>query len=104
MEDARRDKVIGHPLDAQVRLTAGGDTFDFLKDIEGELGDIFICSGVAVIEGDGPYMESEEFSKLRIEVVRAPGEKCPRCWHYSVNIGSNPAHPEVCARCAKQLD
>jgi len=103
MEQARRDKVIGHPLDARVTLVADGDTLDFLRDIEGGISDIFICSGVTVSKGDGPYIESEEFSQLRIEAVKAPGEKCPRCWHYSEDIGKSSEYPEVCARCAEQL-
>jgi isoleucyl-tRNA synthetase len=103
MEQARRDKVIGHPLDARVKLIADGDTLDFLRDIEEGLSDIFICSGVEVEKGDGPYIESEEFGKLRIEAVKAPGGKCPRCWHYSEDIGKSSEHPEVCARCAEQL-
>ncbi|HOO38678.1 MAG TPA: isoleucine--tRNA ligase [Deltaproteobacteria bacterium] len=103
MEQARRDKVIGHPLDAKVNLIADGDTLEFLQGIEPLLGDVFICSGVGVIKGDGPYIESEEFSTLRIEAVKAPGGKCPRCWHYSEDIGKSPEHPEVCARCAEQL-
>ena len=103
MEQARRDKVIGHPLDARVNLFAGGETLDFLESIGPVLGDVFICSGVKVAEGDGKYGESESFSQLRIEVSKAPGGKCPRCWHYREDIGQNPAFAEVCGRCASQL-
>jgi len=103
MEQARRDKVIGHPLDARVTLVADGDTLEFLLDIEPVLGDVFICSGVTVTKGAGPYVESEEFSQLRIEAVKASGGKCPRCWHYSEDIGKSSEYPEVCARCAEQL-
>ncbi|HPV30479.1 MAG TPA: isoleucine--tRNA ligase [Deltaproteobacteria bacterium] len=103
MEQARRDKVIGHPLDAKIVLSAEGETHDFLKTIEPMLDDIFICSGVEVAAGDGRYGQSENFSKLRIDVAKAPGGKCPRCWHYREDIGRDPAFPEVCTRCAAQL-
>jgi len=103
MEQARRDKVIGHPLDARVTLICAGDTYDFLHEIEPILGDVFICSGVSVEQGGGPYIENEELPQLRIQAEKASGGKCPRCWHYSDDIGENPAHSEICARCAAQL-
>lgn len=103
MELARREKVIGHPLDAKIALFSEGETLDFLKKIGPTLEDIFICSGVEVAEGDSNYGQSEAFPKLRIEVKKAPGAKCPRCWHYREDIGKNSGFPEVCSRCAEQL-
>ena len=38
-----------------------------------------------------------------VEVVPAEGEKCPRCWNYR-ELGVNPNHPHVCARCGDVLD
>ena len=103
LEGARRDKVIGHPLDASVTLGADGDTLDFLKSVEPFLEDVFICSGVKVVKTEGPYMESENFTKLRIDAVKAGGKKCPRCWHYREGIGQSQAHPHICPRCVEQL-
>ena len=103
LEGARREKVIGHPLDSNVKLVADGDTLAFLKDVEPFLEDVFICSGVEVVKGDGPYMESESFSNLRIQAAKATGQKCPRCWHYREGIGKSQAHPEICPRCVEQL-
>lgn len=103
LEGARRDKVIGHPLDADVKLVADGDTLDFLKSVEPFLQDVFICSGVDVAKGDGPYMESETFSNLRVEAAKAAGQKCPRCWHFSTGIGKSRVHPDICPRCVEQI-
>jgi isoleucyl-tRNA synthetase len=30
--------------------------------------------------------------------------KCVRCWHKRADIGSDANHPELCARCAVNLD
>ena len=30
--------------------------------------------------------------------------KCERCWKHLDSVGSNPNHPDVCARCARVLD
>ncbi|MDE2142597.1 MAG: hypothetical protein KGJ84_09325, partial [Elusimicrobia bacterium] len=29
--------------------------------------------------------------------------KCPRCWRWQADIGSNTTQPELCGRCARQL-
>ena len=102
-EAARRDKVIGHPLDAKITLSAQGPTYDFLEAVAPSLEDIFICSGVSVEQGDGTAGGSEDFPLMRIGVSKAPGGKCPRCWHYREDIGKDPGFPEVCGRCAEQL-
>ena len=39
-----------------------------------------------------------------ISVFRADGGKCERCWKYDTEVGKDPAHPTVCARCARVLN
>ena len=34
-----------------------------------------------------------------IEIAKARGKKCDRCWHYEVDIGQNKEHPSLCRRC-----
>ncbi len=100
MEEARRDKVIGHPLDAEVTFRAAGETLEFLRSVEAELKPTLIVSKVSVVAGEGPFSDSAEFKELAIEVAKAPGEKCPRCWNYSEAVAAGQA---VCERCALQL-
>jgi len=38
-----------------------------------------------------------------IEVSKARGKKCERCWKYSEDVGKDSAHPTVCARCSRVL-
>ena len=40
---------------------------------------------------------------LHIEVSRAPGKKCERCWNYSVHVGADARYPSVCERCLAAL-
>ena len=40
---------------------------------------------------------------LAVGVAKAAGEKCERCWIYSTELGSDPAHPTLCPRCAKVM-
>jgi isoleucyl-tRNA synthetase len=104
LEEARREKTIGHSLDARVTLAATGARKDILARHAQELSDLFIVSDV-VLADDAPKgaTESEEVPNLFIMVEKAPGEKCPRCWHYTEDIGKDAAYADVCLRCAGNL-
>ncbi|HPP80765.1 MAG TPA: isoleucine--tRNA ligase [Deltaproteobacteria bacterium] len=103
LEGLRKDKTIGHSLDACVKLRASGETLSFLQDVQGLLADVFICSKVEVEEGEGPWIQSEVLGAVAVEAHRAPGVKCPRCWRYAEDIGTSASHPEICGRCASQI-
>ncbi|MGH8631418.1 MAG: zinc finger domain-containing protein, partial [Burkholderiales bacterium] len=36
-------------------------------------------------------------------VTPSPHRKCERCWHYRADVGHDPTHPELCARCTSNL-
>lgn len=102
LELARSEKVIGAALDAKVRLFCDEETYAFAKSVENELATAFIVSQIEIVEGgEGEY--HGDLPGVSVTVLHAEGEKCPRCWSYSHTIGSDPEHPEVCARCAKAL-
>ena len=104
LEEARRDKVIGHSLDSRVTLSATGKRKEVLSRYAQLLADVFIVSGVVLVD-DAPKnaTESEDIPNLFISVEKAPGEKCPRCWHYTEDIGQDAAHPDICGRCVGNL-
>ncbi len=101
LEIARKDKVIGHSLNAKVELFADGKLYDFLKECEKDLVTIFIVSDAAVTKGDcvDAYI-GEEAEGLKVKVSQAEGEKCERCWMYSKTVGTDTEHPRLCKRCA----
>jgi len=41
---------------------------------------------------------------VTIDVKPSTHPKCERCWHYRPEVGKNPAHPTLCARCVSNLD
>jgi isoleucyl-tRNA synthetase len=94
LEDSRNQKVIGSSLEAKVIITAEPDTFEFLKDYTDQLRYIFIVSQTEVVSGDS----------LGVTVMRADGEKCERCWNYSLRIGESSDFPTVCERCVDHLN
>ena len=103
LEAARNEKIIGHSLNAKVLLYATGDLAAFLK--ENDLATLLIVSAVEVLETEAPEtaIKAEETAGLSIAVEQAPGEKCQRCWMYSTSVGTNAEHPDLCDRCAHEL-
>jgi isoleucyl-tRNA synthetase len=94
LEDARKEKKVGLSLDAQVRLHLPQKEYQFLQPYERDLKSIFIVSSVTLHQDEkGMY----------VEVLRADGEKCERCWNYDVSVGKNPQHPTACGRCVEAL-
>jgi isoleucyl-tRNA synthetase len=39
-----------------------------------------------------------------VQVTSAPGEKCARCWRVLEEVGRQPNHPALCARCADAVE
>ncbi len=93
LEDARGAKIIGSSLEAKVILTVDKDTTYFLLNYYEDLRYIFIVSQVEVHEGD----------KFNVEIQKADGEKCERCWNYSTRVGESEKYPTVCERCVAAL-
>ncbi len=94
LEEARGRKEINKSQEASVRLSAPEAELEVLKGFGPEvLQELFIVSEVT-------FGEPGEFAA---EVSLAPGEKCPRCWNYTV-LGGNGNHPDVCKRCGDALD
>ncbi len=96
LEAARRDKIIGAPLDAEVDLTASGAAYALLKSHEAELADIFIVSQVRLAEG-GPGNGNAVAAQVRPCVH----PKCPRCWVHAPEVPENQS--TVCKKCANAL-
>jgi isoleucyl-tRNA synthetase len=94
LEIARKDKFIGAPLEARVRLSVDGDLYPLLEEYAPELPGLFIVSQV---ELDRAAPGSAE---VAVTVERAAGVKCERCWKYTTDTGANPEFPTICGACA----
>ncbi len=102
-EESRAAKVIGHSLDARVVLYVDHRWEDFLGTYASELPYLFIVSQVDLAEGPGGAFTDPALPGVGVDVTRAAGAKCQRCWNYSERLGTVPEHPEVCPRCAAHL-
>lgn len=101
LEIARRDKVIGHSLDARVDIYASGDLYAFLQELAAELPAISIISAAVVHQASAPAdaYKSEELD-MAVTIAPATGTKCERCWNYSETVGHDAQYPTICSRCA----
>jgi isoleucyl-tRNA synthetase len=105
LELARKDKIIGHSLDASVSLALPRDLLRGLKDYRDELRSICIVSAVELVgEGkiEGGY-ESQEYPGLVIKVSPSPFPKCERCWIHDSTVGHDREHPAICKRCVQVI-
>ncbi len=106
LENARAAKIIGHPLDADVTIYAEGDAYETLKAMGDFLSDFFIVSNVELVNDTSaaPADALANDDGVRVSVAPSTRQKCERCWKHLDSVGSNPNHPDVCARCARVLD
>jgi isoleucyl-tRNA synthetase len=104
IEPLRQSKALGHSLDASVTLHATGEAFESLTTVASDLRDVFIVSQAAVTDAPAPAEAVQgEVAGVSVVVAKARGEKCARCWIHDENLGTDPAHPQVCPRCTKVL-
>jgi len=100
LEGPRRDKVIGTSLDAAVTLHVPANTMAVLERYRDELRYLFIVSEVELKKAAG----GNGSGALHVEVRKAPGAKCDRCWNYSIHVGESARYPTVCERCLAVLE
>jgi isoleucyl-tRNA synthetase len=107
LEKKRRDKVIGSSLEATVILQATEPNAALLKRYHEDLPALFIVSQVevtsiaAIVETDNGLVDAS--LGLIIDVVKAEGAKCERCWNIRTDVGTQADHPTICGRCVEAV-
>ena len=76
LEEARNNKVIGKSFNAKLVLYPEGQVKELLESLNINLQQVFIVSQFEMKEGKGEY----DFTDLSIDVLKAEGETCDRCW------------------------
>ena len=97
LEKARESKLIGNALEAKITLRAPAAEAAFLEARRDDLASLFIVSQVEVVADAG-------IAEPAVEIAKAEGAKCERCWNYSTYVGRSAAHPNFCARCEKAVE
>ncbi|WP_440483635.1 isoleucine--tRNA ligase [Serratia bockelmannii] len=106
LEQARADKRLGGSLEAAVTLYADSELAARLNSLQDELRFVLLTSAASVAPlADAPAdaQASELLKGLKIAFSTAPGEKCPRCWHYTTDIGLVAEHADICGSCVSNV-
>jgi isoleucyl-tRNA synthetase len=98
LEEERNSKRIGKSLEAQLVITAADPAYSVLARYKDQLRYLFIVSAVALAQGSG-----NGSGGVHVEVKKADGAKCDRCWNYSVHVGEDKTYPTICERCSAVL-
>ena len=98
LEEERNSKRIGKSLEAQLIITAAEPAYSVLQRYSDQLRYLFIVSAVTLTQGAG-----NGTGGARVEVKKADGAKCERCWNYSTHVGEDKTYPTVCERCSAVL-
>ncbi|MDJ0675376.1 MAG: isoleucine--tRNA ligase [Calothrix sp. MO_167.B42] len=111
LEQRRIEKFIGSSLEAKIKLyvndeklrqrlqTLNPNSHSSKEQGNGvdELRYLFIASQVELMDS------APTDADVVVEVVKAEGQKCDRCWNYSTHVGESSEHPLLCERCVDAL-
>ena len=94
IETLREAGTVGSSLQANVTLTLPAADHTLLASLGDELKLVFITSVATLREAN---------AEAQIAVSPSSARKCERCWHWRDDVGHDPAHAGLCARCTSNL-
>ena len=98
LEQKRKDKVIGTSLGARVVIAARGPVGALLETHHDDLPMLFNVSDISLA-----VRASDEADEVRVEVEKAPGVKCARCWRFVSSVRTHSECAGICDRCVEAL-
>jgi isoleucyl-tRNA synthetase len=114
LEKIRTEGAIGSPLDAEVDVYCERGDFARFNVLGPELRFLLITSEARVHEVDKlpegtvhtthGQLHGAQAPRVSFSVKATSAIKCVRCWQRRPDVGSNPAHPEICGRCVANVD
>jgi isoleucyl-tRNA synthetase len=103
LEEKRSEGLIGSSFDAKIKLLTNNQIrYTYLESLKTGLCEIFKVSQVEIIKEEklrSDLVKSERYPEIAIEVLKADGTKCVRCWNYSTSVGKSGGHPLICGKC-----
>ena len=96
LEPMRANGAIGAALEAEITVAASQEQAARWQPLADELRFLFISGDVSV----RPATTDEVF----VSAQPTDKPKCVRCWHYRADVGTVAEHPELCGRCASNIE
>jgi isoleucyl-tRNA synthetase len=111
LELARAEKIIGKPLDAEVRIYFGGQSAwipEVVRDARLDelciVSKLTVCASPSDSDSDSdtaePGYEPPELPGVVIAVSPSRDPMCARCWTHDERVGSDARYSDLCPRCA----
>jgi isoleucyl-tRNA synthetase len=96
LEPMRANGAIGAALEAEISVSANAATAAKWQPLQDELRCLFISGDVTVrlAQADEIFVSAQPTHK----------PNCVRCWHHRADVGSHANHPELCGRCASNVE
>jgi len=108
LEEARKAKILSTAQESSVRLAVADA--DLLGKLTASAAELKVLTQVAELtitdqqaSGD-KALPALDLSGLQIQVDKASGEKCVRCWFTLASVGQSSLHPQICQRCLQVLE
>jgi isoleucyl-tRNA synthetase len=96
LEESRIKGEIGSSLAATVEIRSEAADFSLLNSLGDDLKFVLITSETRLLQTDN-------LSGIEVIVTPSRQQKCERCWHYRIDVGSNAEHSTLCKRCIDNL-
>ncbi|MGQ9688651.1 MAG: isoleucine--tRNA ligase [Desulfobaccales bacterium] len=108
LEEARKSKLLATAQEARVVL--GVKEADLVEKLHPDLSALQTLTQVAELALSeepaslGNAVAAQEIPGLWVQVEKAAGAKCQRCWFTSTSVGRDSRHPHLCHRCLQVLE
>tara|TARA_Y100001960_G_C14182708_1_gene591071 strand:- start:121 stop:606 length:486 start_codon:yes stop_codon:yes gene_type:complete len=99
LEIKRADKTIGSSLESHLEIYLSKEYKKYSNNID--LSEIAITSSAKIFEfkENSPGFKINEIDGISVDIKKAEGSKCHRCWKFNKEINSN----NICNRCEKVI-
>ena len=113
IEECRSKQIIGAALETEVNFLPENNviknSLNWLEEFGNKEVDLYsdwlIISNFRVVsslEEDSLIIDKNELGK--IQIIKAKGQKCDRCWHYQIETINGLQNTKLCKRCANIIN
>jgi isoleucyl-tRNA synthetase len=95
LERARQVKEIGKALEAKLTFSGPATIIEPVQSQTEALRELLNVSQLSIMPA--------QTEALTVQVTKAQGQKCERCWHWETDVGATTEHPTLCGRCVKAI-
>ena len=99
LEVKRADKTIGSSLESHVDIYLSKEINSIIENID--MAEIAITSSATITIGDNHLsgFSLDDIKDVVVDVKKAKGIKCKRCWKFDSEINSS----DICKRCSAAI-